>query len=227
MTTPLQLGLARHLDAARRERLAAVRVGVAGAGGLGSNVAVLLVRSGLRRFTLVDFDTVEASNLNRQSYWPEDLGERKVDALARRLLALEPDLDLAIFAQRIDAANARAIFGLDDDDAVDADGGDNDNSGAGFPRCGVIVEALDGAADKAMLFDSLAGRADFWVGASGIAGWGGPPMGARRLGKNAVVVGDFAAAVGPGRPPMAPRVTMAAAWQADCVLSHLLGEAEA
>ena len=44
-----------------------MNIGIAGVGGIGSNVALNLVRSGIDRLTLVDFDRVEPSNLNRQS----------------------------------------------------------------------------------------------------------------------------------------------------------------
>ena len=60
--------LASHLDAAQRRRLAEARVGIAGAGGLGSNCAVLLARSGVIRLTIADHDVVSLSNLNRQFY---------------------------------------------------------------------------------------------------------------------------------------------------------------
>ncbi len=213
---PLLDGLARHLPPAARARLAGARVGVAGAGGLGSNAAVLLARSGVGAFTLVDFDRVEASNLNRQTFWPEDVGRFKAEALADRLRALNPALDLRVRVERVTAANAAALFGLP------AGGGEGGRGGA--PRCDAVVEAFDGAADKAMLFDRVAGgaAAPFYVTASGVAGWGGAPIAARRLGARAVAVGDFTRAAGPGRPPMGPRVAMAAAAQADAVLAYLL-----
>ena len=62
------------------------------------------------------------------------------------------------------------------------------------------------------------------VSASGMAGWGGVPMTARKLGSRLVVVGDHVSGIGPGMPPLAPRVVMAAAMEADAVLEMLLGE---
>lgn len=60
-------------------------VAIAGLGGLGSNIAMLLVRSGVGHLMLVDFDTVEKSNLNRQQYLPRHIGMWKTDALAEQL----------------------------------------------------------------------------------------------------------------------------------------------
>ncbi|WP_270298015.1 ThiF family adenylyltransferase, partial [Eggerthella sinensis] len=62
--------LARRIGATERERLAEARVGVAGLGGLGSHIAVMLARSGVGMLHLVDFDRVDEGNLNRQHYFP-------------------------------------------------------------------------------------------------------------------------------------------------------------
>lgn len=72
------------------------RVVVVGAGSVGSNAAEMLVRSGVRRLTVVDFDTVEAANLSRTVYTGEDLGTPKTTALRRRLTSIAPDLDLTM-----------------------------------------------------------------------------------------------------------------------------------
>ena len=66
------------------QKVSAGRVAICGLGGLGSNAAVYLARTGVGHLHLIDFDTVDASNLNRQSYMVRDLGQRKTDALARQ-----------------------------------------------------------------------------------------------------------------------------------------------
>ncbi len=76
---------------------------------------------------------------------------------------------------------------------------------------------------KKTLVEALLRQGHSVVSASGMAGWGGPPMTARRVGTRLTVVGDFITEIGPGCPPMAPRVVMAAALEADAVLSLLLG----
>lgn len=72
------------------------RVLIVGAGSVGSNAAELLVRSGVRALTIVDFDTVEPANLSRTVYTGADLGQPKTAALARRLTEIAPDLDLTV-----------------------------------------------------------------------------------------------------------------------------------
>lgn len=187
--TPGQLG-----------RLRAARVGIAGAGGLGSNVALALVRSGIRNLVVVDGDVVEASNLNRQAYWPEDVGRPKVTALHDRLAALEPGLVYEGRREWLDAANASSFFG----------------------GCDAVIEALDDASCKAALCAVLLEAGFFVVGASGIAGYGPSSLGVRRLGTRFVCVGDFSTCASEKSPTLAPRVMQAAAMQADAVLSFLL-----
>ncbi|MDL2317397.1 ThiF family adenylyltransferase, partial [Desulfovibrio sp. OttesenSCG-928-A18] len=166
-------------------------------------VAMLLVRSGLRCFVLADGDRVEASNLNRQFFWPEDVGRLKVEALGDRLRALEPELDMRLLARMITAAEAPELF----------------------RGCDVVVEALDAPELKAGLCRSLLGAGLYVVAASGLGGTGGnlaPPMRTRTLGDSLVCVGDFMSAVSGSAPPLAPRVMQAAALQADAVLARLL-----
>ena len=213
--SPLAAGLAGHLGDRRLGFLASARVGIAGCGGLGSNAAMLLARSGVGAFTLVDFDRVEASNLNRQFFWPGDVGRSKPEALADRLRGINPALAIDVSEARLDSANARDLFGCPE---VPVPGGP--------PRCRAVIEALDSARGKAMLCDALGDRVGLLVCASGVAGWGGPPMRVRPLGPGVRVVGDLATETAPGVPPMAPRVMMAAALQADAVLAFLLESAD-
>lgn len=196
-------GLARYLTPDQLAALARVRVGIIGAGGLGSNVAMMLARSGVRRLTLADHDRVEASNLNRQAYFPHDVGLPKVHALARHLLRLEPAMELCLYLEKICPHNAAVLL----------------------EGCDIVVEAVDDAETKAVLY-SLFGRAKcFYVTASGLGGLGneeGGAMTCRRLNATTVCVGDFTVAADAANPPFAPRVTQAAALQADAVLSHIL-----
>lgn len=194
-------GLLRHLDEAALARLAAARVGIAGAGGLGSNCAMLLARSGVRHFVIADHDVVEPSNLNRQHYLPQHVGQPKVDALAQVLRAIEPALNLTMHRVRIEPANVGEVF-------------------AG---CDILVEAMDDVGAKRMFVEHAMEAGRFVVSASGMGGWGGPQMTSRNLGDRLVLVGDFTSEVGPGLPALAPRVMLAAALQADAVLCRILG----
>ena len=201
MSSALLLGLRSHFSEQELLLLASASVGIAGAGGLGSNVAMLLARSGIRKLVLADGDCVEASNLNRQSYWPEDLGKPKVLALRRRLLDLDPALRIEAVQQWLTPESALSLFA----------------------NCSIVVECLDNANQKARLCSALLGKGFFVVAASGIGGCGLPPMRIQRLGKNFVCVGDFSTVAETGSPPLAPRVTQAAALQADAVLVKILG----
>ena len=147
-----------HLAPALRRRLRGARVGIAGAGGLGSNCAVMLARSGIGGLVIADHDMVSVSNLNRQQYLPEQVGLPKVEALAALLTALNPELRLETRRERLDGALACALF---------AD-------------CSVVVEAVDDAATKRMLTESLLAAGHTVIAASGMGGWGGPPMTERR-----------------------------------------------
>ena len=202
MSSILVRGLRAHFSETALARLASVRVGIAGAGGLGSNVAMLLARSGVRQLVVADGDTVEPSNLNRQCFWPEDVGRPKVEALRDRLHVLDPDLSVDIRREWLCPASSLVVF----------------------QGCPIVVEALDAAGLKADLCAALLVGGFFVVAASGLGGYGLAPMAVRRLGKNFVCVGDFTTAADSAAPPLAPRVTQAAALQADVVLEKILGE---
>jgi len=93
------------------ERLNTRCVGIAGCGGLGSNAAVALVRSGVGRLILLDNDRVEEANLNRQYYFTEDVGRAKVDALAAHLRGINPRVDLTLHRERLTADRVAGVFG--------------------------------------------------------------------------------------------------------------------
>lgn len=186
-----------------RARLRAARVGIAGAGGLGSNCAAALARAGVGSLVIADFDTVSEANLDRQFYFLDQVGRPKVDALAENLARIDPSVRVTPVMARLDADQAVALF----------------------RGCDAVVEALDDAGAKAMLIEALLARLPGVpvVAASGLAGWGATAdMKVRRSGP-LVLVGDEAREVGACLPPMAPRVGMAAAMQANEVLEILLG----
>lgn len=94
---------------AAQERLAAARVTIIGCGGLGSWTAAGLACAGIGHLVLVDDDTVELSNLNRQILFScDDVGARKVEVAAPKLSAFDPRLNVVAVAQRV--ASADDIF---------------------------------------------------------------------------------------------------------------------
>ena len=80
---------ARHTPEVH-QKVKASKVAIAGLGGLGSNVAVLLARTGVGHLFLVDFDIVEPSNLNRQSYYISHLGMEKTVAMRQQIQQINP-----------------------------------------------------------------------------------------------------------------------------------------
>ena len=190
-----------YLAPEERTLLESVRVGIAGAGGLGSNCAMHLVRAGVKHITIADFDVVNESNLNRQFFFRDQIGQKKVEAVKENLLRIEPDADIRAVDMRLDASSAREIF---------AD-------------CGIVVEAFDAVDAKVMLVSAFASSGKKLVTASGLAGWGrSNAMRVRKMG-NIVAIGDGETSVGDGAAPVSPRVGIAAAMQANAVVSLLLG----
>ena len=192
-----------YLTSEERAALESARVGIAGAGGLGSNCAMHLVRAGVKHLTIADFDVVNESNLNRQFFFRDQIGQKKVEALKANLLRIEPDADIRIADTRLDASSTKELF---------AD-------------CAIVVEAFDVVEAKAMLLAALAGSGKKLVTASGLAGWGSSnAIRLRRMGSSIIAVGDGETSVGKGVAPVSPRVGIAAAMQANAVVSLLLGE---
>ena len=194
--------LAQSLGQENLARIQSVKVGIAGAGGLGSNCALFLVRCGFKRFRLVDFDVVENSNLNRQFFFAAQVGCKKVEALKENLLLINSCLEIEILPERIEQETARDLF---------AD-------------CDAVVEALDRAESKRMLVEATMNSGKLLVAASGLAGLGRiDDIRVHRVKDSFYLVGDLVSEVGPGCPALAPGVNVAAAKQAEVVLSYFLG----
>lgn len=192
-----------YLTESERRTLEGVRIGIAGAGGLGSNAAAHLVRAGVKKLVICDFDTVNASNLNRQFFFCDQIGAKKVAALGENLRRIETDLELALLDLRLTAENAAATFAT----------------------CDLVIEAFDNAEAKAMLLGALLPRGKRVVSASGIAGWGrSAALKVRRLGANLVLIGDGESGVSETCAPASPRVGIAAAMQANTAIAWLLGK---
>lgn len=106
-----------------QKRLKKARVLVIGAGGLGAPLLQYLAAAGIGTLGIVDFDVVEASNLQRQILFSvADVGRLKVEAAKERLLGLNPTIEVITHPHRLTAANALEILGQYD---VVADGSDN------------------------------------------------------------------------------------------------------
>ena len=97
-------------------------IAVFGLGGVGGTALEALARTGFQHFIIIDFDKVDASNLNRQIlYTSKDIGRDKVEAAKERLLAINPDVDVKVFkgkAQEFDF-NQKLDFVVDAIDDVE------------------------------------------------------------------------------------------------------------
>lgn len=179
-------------------------VGIAGLGGLGSNIAVMLTRLGIGCLTLADFDNVDISNLNRQHYMQKHLGQPKTLALAGQLQEINPYIKLELYTEKITETNAGDIF----------------------RDCSIVCEAFDQPEAKAELINTLLDTfpRQKIIGASGLAGYGSSnDIKTRKVMKNFYLCGDGHSGIENGLGLMAPRALLCAAHQANMVLRLLLG----
>ena len=93
-----------------QEKLRNAKVAVAGLGGLGSHIAVMLARSGIGKLRLVDFDVVDVTNLNRQMYLIPQLGKPKPEALLEILYQINPYAVYEPVCVRVTPENVKELF---------------------------------------------------------------------------------------------------------------------
>ncbi len=106
-----------------QKRLLESSVLIVGAGGLGCPLSIYLAAAGVGTIGLVDFDLVDLTNLQRQIlYTVDDVGKLKADVAARRIQALNPDVDMKIYKERLTSENAMGIMA---DYDIIIDGTDN------------------------------------------------------------------------------------------------------
>jgi len=182
--------------------LRAAVVGIAGAGGLGSNAAVALARAGVGKLIIADHDRIEISNLNRQQYfWPQ-IGKVKVRTLLENLRKISPFSEYVGHHVRLTPKNIPRIFKTVD----------------------VMIEAFDLADQKEMLLET-------WIShfpkkpiimASGLSGFGkNQKLKTRRI-RNVYICGDEESEAKEGISPMAPRVGIVANMQANLAVELLI-----
>ena len=94
-----------------QQQLRAARVLIVGAGGLGSPAALYLAAAGVGHIGIIDHDTVELSNLQRQVLFAsDDVGQSKAELARARLLQLNPGIEVTAHAEELRAANAESVF---------------------------------------------------------------------------------------------------------------------
>ncbi len=134
-----------------QEKLKSATVCIAGAGGLGSAIAVYLTAAGIGEIRIADHDQVELSNLNRQIlHWNDDIGRNKVDSAVEKLKKLNPDITLRGIGETITEHTVSRLAG----------------------GCDCIVDAMDNFPTRYMLNAfAVKNRIPFFQGAvSGFEG---------------------------------------------------------
>jgi sulfur carrier protein ThiS adenylyltransferase len=179
------------------------KVGIAGAGGLGSNCAAALARTGVGTLLIADFDKVELSNISRQFYFIDQVGMMKTNALKENLKRIRPEMNVVIHQMVLSEKNIPSVF----------------------RDCQVIVEAFDRADMKQMLVETVQKELTgipLIVG-SGLAGWGNTEiLKFRKIDETLFICGDEMSEATDDYPPLAPRVCIVASMQANAVIEILM-----
>lgn len=177
-------------------------VGIAGAGGLGSNCAVALARVGIGKLIIADFDTIIKSNLNRQYYFYDQIGQKKVLALKANIQRINPDILIDARVIKLTPQNIPNIFAA----------------------CDVIVEAFDLADQKQMIIETVLELFPNKpiISGVGLAGFGDNLSLKTQKIDNLYICGDQENETSNQLPPLAPRVGIVSNMQANLVLEILL-----
>lgn len=194
----------RH-GAELQNKLTAASVAVCGLGGLGSNIAIALARAGVGRLHIIDFDRVDISNLNRQQYYPEQLGLYKAEALYDTLSRIAPYCGIRRESVKLTEENIPELL-------ADAD---------------IICEAFDAADQKAMLVNTVLEKMPekYLVSGSGMAGIApSNTISTRRVTKRFYLCGDGISDVADGMGLVASRVLVCAGHQAHAVIRIIAEE---
>ena len=102
-------------DIDAQEKLKLANILIVGCGGIGCSSAELLARAGVGQITLIDADTVEMSNLQRQiAYVAEDIGFYKAEVLAKRLKRINPHIRVLVETSKLDQNNAQQLIASQD-----------------------------------------------------------------------------------------------------------------
>lgn len=199
--------LAERHGAGLQGKISSATVAICGLGGLGSNIAIALARSGIGKLILIDHDRVDLTNLHRQQYKANQIGMYKTDALCENLREIAPYLV-------IEAHNAY----LTEDNAIEF-----------IKEADIICEAFDDAEAKAMLVNLILEKMPekYLVAASGMAGLGSPnTIKTRKIINHFYLCGDEISDVNDGIGLISSRVMVCAAHQAHTVLRILADQFE-
>lgn len=200
MRNKFEEGLLRYLSEEQLDKIQRTKIGIAGVGGLGSNIAHALVRTGFVDFEIVDVDFIDASNLNRQNYFYDEIGQTKVEVTAKRLKQINPDVRVNSAQIKLNKENIKEYF-------VDRD---------------ILFEAFDKVESKTLLLESFGNSGKLLVSGNGMSGIVGEEIKIRKINEKLYLVGDGVTEVGQDNPPLAPRVMACASLMASVAVERVL-----
>ncbi len=178
-----------------KDKLIKACVGIAGSGGLGSNAAIALARIGIGQLIIADFDVVSESNLNRQYFFLDQIGQKKVFALKDNIGRVNPYVNVEAYDLKLNPESVIRIF----------------------KNCDIIIEAFDLAEMKQMIIETVLTEfpEKYIIAASGLGGWGRNNTIKTEKYDNLFICGDMISEVSDICPPLAPRVGVVANMQAN------------
>lgn len=192
--------LSNYLSLEDIRKIEKTKIIIIGCGGLGSNIAKALVRTGFLKITIIDFDIVELKNLNRQDFYIDQVGMKKTEALKENLLKINNEALIETLNLKITEENIEVLKQAD-----------------------IVVEAVDREEYKRMIFEYCLSEKIRVVCASGVAGFGDGEEIKIKRGKNYSIIGDFRKSISEFSP-LSPKVTAVASLQADEVLRMVIGD---
>lgn len=179
-----------------------INFGIAGCGGLGSNIALTLARCGVKKIILVDFDKIEISNLNRQQYFFNDIGKFKAPTLKNIIKKINPFVEVKAIIGKINNNN---IFKL-------------------FKKCNIVFEAFDSVEAKSLIIKSFGNPLfsdKLLIGAAGVSGFGlSNKIHIEKLAHNIYIIGDFKTS--PEMGLVAPKVILSAMYQVNLAFDLIM-----
>ena len=186
------------------ERLSRSVIGIAGCGGIGSNVAVSLVRAGIGKLIIADFDIIEESNLNRQYFFTDEIGKSKVLTLKRRLELINPQCEVTAYEKKLEREDVHRLFSGSD----------------------IMIEAFDRAESKQWLIEEWASLYPDRpvISGNGLSGYGNfKSIGVRKAG-TIYFCGDGESSMEQGL--CSARVAIVSNLQASMAIEILMNKAE-
>ncbi|MGC8729031.1 MAG: sulfur carrier protein ThiS adenylyltransferase ThiF [Elusimicrobiales bacterium] len=190
-----------YFDKEQIKKIRNSKILIIGCGGLGSNIAHILLRTGFLNLTIIDFDSVELKNLNRQNFLPSDIGKPKVYVLKSNLLKINPKAKIKALNKKINENDLKKIIGKYEPD--------------------IVVEAVDKEETKMFIFETAVKMKKKLITASGIADFGDVENIKIIRKKDYTIIGDLKKSIKEFKP-LAPKVCVVASMQADEVLRRVL-----